>query len=205
MFRTALRNVLSHKARLLMTVLAVLLGVAFVSGTLVFTDTLSHAFRNESAKNYSDVAVAVTSYSDSDNPKEAPGVSTKTLDRIRGLDGVASATGRVSGFAGVADHQGKLIGDGWSNKGGNFSPAPGARTASTRSPTARARCGTARSRWTGTPRTRAATTSVTPCGSRRTGRCASTPSPGSSPPTTARSAPAAAWSSSTPRSRRSSI
>ncbi|WP_405751731.1 FtsX-like permease family protein [Streptomyces sp. NBC_01411] len=127
MFRTALRNVLSHKARLLMTVLAVLLGVAFVSGTLVFTDTLSHAFRNESAKNYSDVAVAVTSYSDSDNPKEAPGVSTKTLDRIRGLDGVASATGRVSGFAGVADHQGKLIGDGWSNKGGNFSPGAGGK------------------------------------------------------------------------------
>ena len=41
MFRTALRNVLAHKARLLMTVLAVMLGVAFVSGTLVFTDTIS--------------------------------------------------------------------------------------------------------------------------------------------------------------------
>ncbi|WP_406139328.1 ABC transporter permease [Streptomyces sp. NBC_01089] len=122
MFRTALRNVLSHKARLLMTVLAVLLGVAFVSGTLVFTDTLSHAFRNQSAKNYSDMAVSVTSYSDQDNPKEPPGVSTKTLDRIRGLDGVTSATGRVSGFAGVADHKGKLIGNGWSNKGGNYSP-----------------------------------------------------------------------------------
>ncbi|MFE2379107.1 ABC transporter permease [Streptomyces sp. NPDC059398] len=122
MFRTALRNVLSHKARLLMTVLAVLLGVAFVSGTLVFTDTLSHAFRNQSAKNYSDVAVAVTSYADSDNPKKAPGVSAKTLDRIKGLDGVTSATGRVSGFAGVADQKGKLIGNGWSNEGGNFSP-----------------------------------------------------------------------------------
>ncbi|WP_405780154.1 ABC transporter permease [Streptomyces sp. NBC_00859] len=122
MFRTALRNVLSHKARLLMTVLAVLLGVAFVSGTLVFTDTLGHAFRNQSAKSYDNVAVAVTSYSDSSNAKEAPGVSTRTLDHIRGLDGVASATGRISGFAGVADRDGKLIGNGWSNKGGNFSP-----------------------------------------------------------------------------------
>ena len=40
MLRTALRNVLAHKARLVMTVLAVCLGVAFVSGTLVFADTV---------------------------------------------------------------------------------------------------------------------------------------------------------------------
>ena len=62
MFNTALRNVLAHKARLLMTVLAVMLGVAFVSGTLVFTDTLGNAFRNQSAKSYDKVAVAVTTY-----------------------------------------------------------------------------------------------------------------------------------------------
>lgn len=36
MFRTALRNVLAHKARLVMIALAVLLGVAFVSGTPIF-------------------------------------------------------------------------------------------------------------------------------------------------------------------------
>lgn len=121
MFRTALRNVLSHKARLLMTVLAVMLGVAFVSGTLVFTDTLGNAFRNQSAKNYDDVAVAVTTYADQ-RDAETPGVDAAALKRIQGLDGVASATGRVSGFAGVAGPDGKLIGDGWSNTGGNFAP-----------------------------------------------------------------------------------
>ena len=46
MLRTALRNVLAHKARLMMTALAVMLGVAFVSGTLVFTDTVGDAFKN---------------------------------------------------------------------------------------------------------------------------------------------------------------
>ncbi|EGX59363.1 ABC transporter integral membrane protein [Streptomyces zinciresistens K42] len=122
MFRTALRNVLAHKARLLMTVLAVMLGVAFVSGTLVFADTLSNAFRNQSAKSYDDVAVAVTSYADSEDPKAEPGVSRKTLDEIAALDGVAAAYGRVAGFAGVADPGGKLIGVGWSNKGSNFAP-----------------------------------------------------------------------------------
>ncbi|MGW1883256.1 ABC transporter permease [Streptomyces sp. NPDC001970] len=122
MFRTALRNVLAHKARLLMTVLAVMLGVAFVSGTLVFTDTLSHAFRNQSAKSYDNVAVAVTSYADENDPKAEPGLSQQTLDKLSRLDGVGAAYGRVDGFAGVADPDGKLIGVGWSNKGSNFAP-----------------------------------------------------------------------------------
>lgn len=122
MFRTALRNVLAHKARLLMTVLAVMLGVAFVSGTLVFADTLSNAFRNQSAKSYDDVAVAVTSYSDEKDPGQEPGISEQTLGEVAALDGVAAAHGRVDGFAGVADPDGRLIGVGWSNKGSNFSP-----------------------------------------------------------------------------------
>ncbi|MFI6050961.1 ABC transporter permease [Streptomyces violascens] len=122
MFKTALRNVLAHKARLLMTVLAVMLGVAFVSGTLVFTDTLGNAFRNQSAKSYDKVAVAVTTYGSRDDTEREPGVSKQTLQKIEKLDGVASATGRVDGFAGVAGTDGKLIGQGWANKGGNFAP-----------------------------------------------------------------------------------
>ncbi|MEU6976187.1 MULTISPECIES: FtsX-like permease family protein [unclassified Streptomyces] len=122
MFRTALRNVLAHKARLLMTVLAVMLGVAFVSGTLVFTDTLSNAFRNQSAKSYDDVAVAVSAAPNQQDPNQTPGLSEQTRQKIAGLDGVAKATGRVNGFAGVPDKNGKLIGVGWSNKGTNFAP-----------------------------------------------------------------------------------
>ncbi|WP_405663356.1 ABC transporter permease [Streptomyces sp. NBC_01166] len=121
MFRTAVRNVLAHKARLLMTVLAVMLGVAFVSGTLVFTDTLGNAFRNQSAKNYDKVAVAVTTWAERGD-EETPAIDAATLDKIKDLDGVADATGRVSGFAGVADTDGKLIGNGWSNTGSNYSP-----------------------------------------------------------------------------------
>ncbi|MFF2327006.1 MULTISPECIES: ABC transporter permease [unclassified Streptomyces] len=121
MFRTALRNVLAHKARLLMTVLAVMLGVAFVSGILVFTDTLGNAFRNQSAKSYDDVAVAVTTWADQRDEK-TPAITAATLKKIQDLDGVDTATGRVSGFAGVADPDGKLIGNGWSNTGGNYFP-----------------------------------------------------------------------------------
>ncbi|WP_405457650.1 ABC transporter permease [Streptomyces sp. NBC_00101] len=129
MFRTALRNVLAHKARLLMTVLAVMLGVAFVSGTLIFTDTLGNAFRNQSAKSYDDVAVAVSTASGR-HDDSAAGLDATTLERIRALDGVAGATGRVSGFAGVADRDGKLIGNGWSTTGGNFAPGEDGEDAS---------------------------------------------------------------------------
>ncbi|MFD6967461.1 ABC transporter permease [Streptomyces sp. NPDC059949] len=126
MFRTALRNVLAHKARLLMTVLAVTLGVAFVSGTLVFTDTLKKSLSSQSAKDYEGVAVSVTSYGqgrDENGQKEGePGLSQQTLDKVKALPGVDSVSGRVSGFAGVGDENGKLIGSGWSNKGGNHTP-----------------------------------------------------------------------------------
>ncbi|WP_418957441.1 ABC transporter permease [Streptomyces tritici] len=122
MFRTALRNVLAHKARLLMTVLAVMLGVAFVSGTLVFTDTLGNAFRSQSAKSYDDVAVAISARPSPEDATKTPGLSQQVLDKVAKLDGVASVTGRVDGFAGVADKDGKLIGAGWSNKGTNFAP-----------------------------------------------------------------------------------
>ncbi|MFE0579414.1 ABC transporter permease [Streptomyces sp. NPDC058874] len=126
MFRTALRNVLAHKARLLMTVLAVTLGVAFVSGTLVFTDTLKKSLSGQSAKSYEGVAVSITSYGQGRNEqgeKEGePGLSQQTLDRIRALPGVDSVSGRVSGFAGVGDENGRLIGSGWSNQGANYTP-----------------------------------------------------------------------------------
>ncbi|MFJ3205006.1 ABC transporter permease [Streptomyces sp. NPDC086989] len=127
MFRTALRNVLAHKARLLMTVLAVTLGVAFVSGTLVFTDTLGKALSGQSAKSYDHVAVSVTSYGQSrgdDGQKEGePGISQQTLDKVKTVKGVDTVSGRISGFAGVGDENGKLIGTGWANRGSNYAPA----------------------------------------------------------------------------------
>ncbi|MEU9122006.1 ABC transporter permease [Streptomyces sp. NPDC048506] len=125
MFRTALRNVLAHKARLLMTVLAVMLGVAFVSGTLVFTSTISDAFQASSQKGYDNVDVAIQPRSsDSGNgaPGATPTLDQKLLDATAGVPGAASVTGTVSGFTAIADKKGELIGDGFSTLGGNYFP-----------------------------------------------------------------------------------
>ncbi|MFM9580782.1 ABC transporter permease [Streptomyces caniscabiei] len=117
MFRTALRNVLAHKARLLMTVLAVMLGVAFVSGTLIFNDTLSGGYRDQVAKSYAHVDAEARSYEPSD-----PGFSRKTLDEIARLDGVAGAAGRVEGSVRVTDKDGGFIGSDSSDMAANFAP-----------------------------------------------------------------------------------
>ncbi|MFI6769900.1 ABC transporter permease [Streptomyces sp. NPDC050355] len=125
MFRTALRNVLAHKARLLMTVLAVMLGVAFVSGTLVFTSTLSEATQASSQKGYDNVDVAIQPKSP-DNGGGAPGavphLDQKLLDKAGRVPGAASVTGTVSGFTAIADKKGGLIGDGFPTRGGNYFP-----------------------------------------------------------------------------------
>ncbi|MFB7918496.1 ABC transporter permease [Streptomyces sp. NPDC056061] len=59
MLKTALRNVLAQKARLLMSVLAVCLGVAFVSGALVFGESSVAAHRAAASENYADIAVRI--------------------------------------------------------------------------------------------------------------------------------------------------
>ncbi|GAA2513150.1 ABC transporter permease [Streptomyces thermolineatus] len=118
MFRTALRNVLAHKARLLMTVLAVMLGVAFVSGTLVFTDTAGEAFRKSAVKSLTDVSVRIEP-SDPSKP-----LTRELLEQVRDLPGAASATGTASGLAALSGKDGELLGTGWSTTGANHSPGP---------------------------------------------------------------------------------
>ncbi|MEU5093901.1 FtsX-like permease family protein [Streptomyces sp. NPDC020996] len=123
MFRTALRNVLAHKARLLMTVLAVMLGVAFVSGTLVFTDSISDAYQKSSAKGFDRVDVAVQPRSRADQGDRigrTPELTRAMLDTAARVPGAADAIGVVTGFTAIADKDGKLIGGGFRSEGGNY-------------------------------------------------------------------------------------
>lgn len=124
MFRTAVRNVLAHKARLLMTMLAVLLGVAFVAGTLVFTDSMSHAFQNSSAKGFDRVDVAIRAKHSASSSDSGPVRDPKLTEQLRSTaahtPGAAVATGVVDGFAAIADKHGKLIGAGLRSEGGNY-------------------------------------------------------------------------------------
>ncbi|MEU1289345.1 FtsX-like permease family protein [Kitasatospora sp. NPDC005856] len=129
MYRTALRNVLAHKGRLLMTALAVMLGTAFVAGTMVFSDTFGKAMRDSNSKSYSDVSVQLVDRAAgsaaSARQKSEGGSATltdATVQQLAALPGTAGARGVVSGFTGVADKKGNLIGQVWAAKGANFAP-----------------------------------------------------------------------------------
>ncbi|MFD0851701.1 hypothetical protein ACFQ07_05695, partial [Actinomadura adrarensis] len=83
MFRTALRNVFAHKARLLMTVLAVLLGVAFVSATLVFTGTVSDAYTRSAESSFGHLDVQVRPTETGDSAGTGRLLDQALLDRAR--------------------------------------------------------------------------------------------------------------------------
>lgn len=123
MFRTALRNVLAHKARLLMTVLAVMLGVAFVSGTLVFTNTISSALQKQSAKGFDHVDVSVVpgwKEAEGDKVGEPRELTRAMVDDSARVPGAERAIGIVTGFTAIADKDGELIGGGFQSQGGNY-------------------------------------------------------------------------------------
>ncbi|WP_414507525.1 ABC transporter permease [Streptomyces sp. NEAU-L66] len=128
MLRTALRNVLAHKARLMMTALAVLLGVAFVAGTLIFSDTVGSAVKKASEKNLDGVAVSVQAEAADNSPyigkdgKRSTLVDEKLADKVRALPGVQSVRSNVNGTATVAGPDNVPLGHDWQNLATNFQP-----------------------------------------------------------------------------------
>ncbi|GGS97917.1 ABC transporter permease [Streptomyces chromofuscus] len=96
MLKATLRSFLAHKGRLLLSALAVLLSVAFVAGSLIFSDTVGRTFDRLFASTAADVTV-----SPKENLDEAiPSGATSTLpadlaERVARVDGVAAARAEV--------------------------------------------------------------------------------------------------------------
>ncbi|MER6999265.1 FtsX-like permease family protein [Streptomyces sp. NPDC000410] len=96
--KTSLRNFLAHKGRMALSAVAVLLSVAFVSGTLVFTDTMNTTFDKLFAQTAADVTVSPKSAAMDD---EIPGTGrpeslpASLVQRVEQAEGVKSAEGSV--------------------------------------------------------------------------------------------------------------
>ncbi|MCP2342624.1 putative ABC transport system permease protein [Actinomadura rupiterrae] len=108
-----LRNLAAHKIRLVLTAVAVILGVAFVAGTLVFTDTMNKRFDDLFNRIGTNVAVDVRSVKvvDSGNDGEArPPVPQAVLAKLRTVDGVKDPVGTVDGYAALVGRNGKVVG-----------------------------------------------------------------------------------------------
>ncbi|MBW5484193.1 ABC transporter permease [Streptomyces bambusae] len=130
MLRTALRNLLAYKARTAMTVLAVCIGVAFVTGTLVFADSSAAAYRGAASKDFADIAVTVApkdpppgSAPDSAGSR-APALDDALVRKLAGVPGVADVRPAADGSATLSAADGTPLRTGrtWANLAAAYVP-----------------------------------------------------------------------------------
>lgn len=105
-----LRNLVARRRRAAMTALAVILGVAMISGTYIFTDTIHSAFRQLFSGATRGTTVIISSRQNLSSPVNAPAKThIQTVSLIRGLPGVAGAVGEISNVATIIGRDGKPI------------------------------------------------------------------------------------------------
>jgi putative ABC transport system permease protein len=113
MIRATLNGLLAHKLRLLMSVIAVVLGVLAVTGSLILTDTLSRSYAAmfDDVYDYADVSVSVPPRVDTGYLAVPATMPASMVDRLRTLPQVAKATGNVSTQDGarVVGRDGKVV------------------------------------------------------------------------------------------------
>ncbi len=110
MLKVALKGLWARKLRTALTGFAVVIGVAFVAGTFVFTDTIDASFKDlfERASKGTDVSVQSQLVVEEDFATPPP-MDASTLDRVESVDGVEEAAGSVSGDVSLLDREGEPI------------------------------------------------------------------------------------------------
>lgn len=95
--KTSMRNFVAHKGRMALSAVAVLLSVAFVCGTLVFTDTMNTTFDKLFAITASDVTVLPKDAKSEETPQNGvpESLPASALEQVRKVDGVKSAEGDI--------------------------------------------------------------------------------------------------------------
>jgi len=133
MLRATLKSLLAHKLRMGMSAFAIVLGVAFVSGTFVFTDTLGSSFTDLFRQTAPDVTVrpaqAASAASGGFTGSDSRTVPARLVGQLAALDGVQRADGNVTDQGTyIIGKDGKVVGTGGGAPGigGNFSDAPAA-------------------------------------------------------------------------------
>jgi putative ABC transport system permease protein len=114
----SLKGIMAHKLRLFLTALAVVLGVAFVAGTFVLTDTINKTFDTLFTEISAGTDLTVRAVSGFGN--DAGGFDTASrdtvpaslIDTVRRTPGVQAADGTVTGYAQFVDKEGKAVASG---------------------------------------------------------------------------------------------
>jgi putative ABC transport system permease protein len=113
MWRLSLRTTLGHKRRLIATVLSVVIGIAFLSGTYVFTDSIGRTFDDLFGSVYASTDAVVRSSEKLDigqGVTQRGRIDDDLVDAVRAVPGVAAAFGTVGGYARIIAADGDPIG-----------------------------------------------------------------------------------------------
>ncbi|GAB3936828.1 hypothetical protein GCM10027614_13970 [Micromonospora vulcania] len=115
MFRATLKSLLARKVRLILSGLAVVLGVMFVAGAFVLTDTLGRSFDSVFADGFSEIDVNVAAkpkveLSEMEGEQTAAPLPAAVVEQVKQVSGAASATGIVNADgARVIGSNGKVV------------------------------------------------------------------------------------------------
>src|SRR3954452_17368884 len=112
MWKVTLKGIASKKVRFLLTGIAVMLGVAFISGTFVLTATISNTFDGLFSDIYQHTD-AVVRAKETFNGSFGAGrgtISADLLPTVRRASGVDKADGEVQGLAIIVDKHGDALG-----------------------------------------------------------------------------------------------
>jgi putative ABC transport system permease protein len=117
--RVALKGLLGRKTRAALTAVAIVLGVAMVSGTYILTDTIKSAFSTVFTRAYKNADAVITgrnaitaSGSGNGQRSQSPTLPASLLTRVLALPQVAAASGGIGDSAELVGHNGKVISGG---------------------------------------------------------------------------------------------
>ena len=117
MVRVALKGLAGRKARAVLTAIAIVLGVAMVSGTYILTDTIKSAFSTVFTRVYRNTDAVITGKSaiggeGNEERTLPPSFPESLLHRVQALPAVAEAAGGVGDRAQLVGRDGKVIAHG---------------------------------------------------------------------------------------------
>src|SRR5688572_27851066 len=128
MLRASWKSLLGRKLRLAMSAFAIVLGVSFVAGSLIFTDTLGRAFTGIMSSTVGDVVVRPAGATSDDATQTSRTIPRSVIADLASVPGAARADGNVTSFGTfVVSTKGKLIGgQGAPGIAVNYTDAPAA-------------------------------------------------------------------------------
>ena len=120
MWKVAIKGILAHKFRIVLTSIAVVLGVSFMTGTLVLSDTIGRTFDNLITNVNGGLSAQIrakAAFKDEQGNEQRKRIDASLVDAVRKVPGVKDAEISVAGFAVIVGPNGKGL-----NASGNGPP-----------------------------------------------------------------------------------